>query len=115
VISTLLKAGANVKAKDATTDFNVLLIAAEYNTSPEVISRLIKAGADVNAKDKDGYTPLIEAASKNQNPDVVAALLKAGANAKAKNNKGYSAFEYAKYNRSLEGTEALKKLEEASQ
>jgi ankyrin repeat protein len=66
VISTLLKAGANVKAKDD-TDFTVLLIAAEYNTNPEVITRLIKAGADVNAKDQDGYAPLMEAASKNEN------------------------------------------------
>jgi len=56
----------------------------------------------------------MEAASKNHNPDVIIALLKAGANAKAKNNKGFSALDYAKANRSLDGTNALKQLEEVS-
>jgi ankyrin repeat protein len=87
------KAGANVKAKDS-TDFTVLLIAAEYNTNLEVLTRLIRAGADLNAKYQDGYTPLIEAASKNMNPAVIMTLL--GADAKAKKKKGYTALDYAK-------------------
>jgi ankyrin repeat protein len=55
-----------------------------------------------------------EAASKNHNPNVIIALLKAGANAKPKNSKGFTAFDYAKANKNLDGTDALKQLEEAS-
>ena len=40
--------------------------------------------------------------------------LNAGADAKAKDNIGNTAIGYAKYSRGLEGTDALKKLEETS-
>jgi ankyrin repeat protein len=53
------------------------------------------------------------AAELNANHEVIMTLLKAGADAKAKNNKGYTAFDYAKYNESLRGIDALKQLEEA--
>jgi ankyrin repeat protein len=74
----------------------------------------LNAGADAKAADNNGWTPLIYAASKTQDPEVIIMLLKAGADAKAKNKKGYTALDYAKVNRSLEGTDALKQLEEAS-
>lgn len=90
------------------------MFAAELNANPEVITLLLKAAADLKDQDNDGYTPLMKAASKNKNPVVIMTLLKAGADAKAKNNKGYTAFDYAKYNESLRGTDALKQLEEAS-
>ena len=41
-------------------------------------------------------------------------LLNAGADAKAKDKDGKTAFDYAKDNDALKGTDALKKLEEAS-
>ena len=43
------------------------------------------------------------------------ALLKAGANAKAKDGKEKTAFDYAKANKMLKGTDALRQLQEASQ
>src|SRR5208337_3954721 len=107
VITTLLKAGADIKEPDK-NGFTPLMIAAENNTNPEVITRLVSLGADLEAKDQNGFTALMEAASKNHSPDVIIALLKAGANAKAKNNKGFTALDYAKANRSLDGTNALK-------
>lgn len=57
---------------------------------------------------------MIVAAAKTHNPEMITALLKAGADAKAKTNKGFTALDYAKANKSLEGTDALKQLEEAS-
>ena len=113
VITTLVKAGADIRETDK-DGFTPLMIAAVGNGNPEVIARLVSSGADLEAKDQNGFTALMEAASKNHNPDVIVALLKAGANAKAKNNKGYTPLDYAKANRGLDGTNALKQLEEAS-
>jgi ankyrin repeat protein len=113
VIAVLLKAGADVNAAD-NYGLTPLMWAAEYNQNPEVITTLLNAGADLKAQDKSGFTALMIAASRSHNPEIITTLLKAGADAKAKNSKGYTAFDYAKYNRYLEGTDALKKLEEAS-
>ena len=72
------------------------------------------AGAALDGRDYNGWTPLMFAASKTENPKVIIRLLKAGADEKAKTKKGYTALDYAKVNETLEGTDALKKLEEAS-
>ena len=62
-----------------------------------------------------GHTPLMIAARANQNLKVIIAILNAGADAKAKDSAGKTAFDYAKSNYSLRGTDALKQLEEASE
>jgi len=54
------------------------------------------------------------AAAFNRNPGMVTALLKAGADAKVKDNKGKTALDYAQKNEKLKGTDALRRLEEAS-
>jgi ankyrin repeat protein len=54
------------------------------------------------------------AASRNWNPEVIMALLKAGATTKVKDAHGMTAFSYARDNKALTDTDALKKLEEAS-
>jgi ankyrin repeat protein len=54
------------------------------------------------------------AAWKNQDLRVITTLLKAGADGKAKSNEGKTAFDYAQDNESLQGTDALKQLKEAS-
>ena len=113
VISALLKAGADLEFSDSDGQ-NALMYAAQYNKNTEVISALLNAGARKEARDKTGSTSIILAAKKNQNPDVIVRLLNAGANAKAKNKLGDMALDYAQYNSSLKGTDALKKLEEAS-
>jgi ankyrin repeat protein len=91
-----------------------LMWAAYDNPDPEVIITLLQAGADIKAQNVYGVTALMCAAETNTNPGVIITLLKAGADAKVKNKKGHTAFDYAKNNYSLIGSDALKQLEEAS-
>ncbi|MBQ7220498.1 MAG: ankyrin repeat domain-containing protein [Synergistaceae bacterium] len=91
-----------------------IMFAAEKNSDYSAVWYLYKAGADVNARDKGGRTPLMYAASANSNPDVVMILLRAGADPKIRSNLGELAADYAKLNKSLEGTDALRRLVELS-
>jgi ankyrin repeat protein len=111
VITTLLKAGADIKAQNKAGN-TALMFAASNNQNPEVITTLLKAGADINTQNKYGTTSLMFAVSYN--PTVIATLLQAGADTKIKDNEGKTANDYAKHNDSLKGTDALKQLEEAS-
>lgn len=111
VINELLEAGADIKAMDGAGG-TVLMWAAEFNSNPEIVQTLLSAGADVNVQDNQGQTPLIHAA-KGSNSDVVMLLLGAGADMKVKDKLGNTALIFAKYNAKLDGTVALKKLEEA--
>ena len=103
----------NARDKDGTTP---LMYAAGYNQNPQVITTLLKAGADINARDRyNNMTPLMYAAWFNQNPEQITTLLAAGADAKAKSSVGKTAFDFAQYNLKLIGTDACRKLQEASQ
>ncbi len=75
---------------------------------------LLAAAADVNALNIFGGTPLMYAAEYNPNPDVITTLLKAGADAKAKDKAGKTAFDYAQANAKLKGSNAYRKLNEAT-
>jgi ankyrin repeat protein len=66
VITTLLKAGAELEARDPMYGITALGWAAGQTSNPEVITVLLNAGADPKAKDIDGYTP-IYAARMNAN------------------------------------------------
>jgi ankyrin repeat protein len=66
VISTLLKAGANVNTKDGFLGLTPLMHAVEENKNPEIIITLLKAGADAKMKDSDGKTAF-DYAKKNEN------------------------------------------------
>jgi hypothetical protein len=122
VIDLLLKAGAEVNAIDVNGK-TPLMYAAYKNQIPGVLSALIKAGANVNARDSRysgygafgdrGWTPLMYAATNNQNPEIVQLLLVSGADIKALEYHNKSAFDLAKDNKGLIGTEALKKLGQA--
>jgi len=108
-VTALIDAGADVNAKTVNEGWTSLMMAARSNSDPRA---LISAGADVNAKDNDGRTPLMIAAYNNPNPEMITILLNAGADPKAKDNSGKMAIDYAKENKSLENTEALRILEE---
>jgi ankyrin repeat protein len=53
VITTLLKAGANVDFRDK-DGWTALMGATVFNPNPEVITALLAAGADAKAKDNEG-------------------------------------------------------------
>ena len=61
--SALIKAGADVNAKDAVTGMTPLMYAASRNGHTKTVSMLIKAGADINEKNKTGWTALMKAES----------------------------------------------------
>jgi ankyrin repeat protein len=57
-ITALLKAGADIEARDLKYGGTVLMWAAYTNRNPEVIITLLKAGANAKAKDDNGRTAL---------------------------------------------------------
>ena len=107
----LLDSGAKIEAR-ADDGSTVLMCAAAGNTNPEVISALVKRGAQVDAR-AGGWTALMCGAGFNDNPEVVLALLKAGANAKLRDNTGKTAFDRARLNDRMRGTEAYAALKRA--
>jgi hypothetical protein len=114
VITTLVKAGADVNTQVSNGTFKVtpLVAAAWQNANPEVVAALFKAGADLS---RDGGMALGVAAAYNPNSEMILELLKDGADAKFKDASGKTAFFYAQQRADLKGTEALQKLQAASQ
>jgi ankyrin repeat protein len=74
----LLKAGADVNARDSRGLGALSIALATEYPSAGIVRTLIEAGADVNAADKNGDTPL-DWAEKFGFPEVIALLRKAGA------------------------------------
>lgn len=98
----ILKAGANINAKDA-DGMTALMHAANF-ARDKVTKLRLKHGADVNAKDKSGNTALMFAAGqeeqyiKIENDKVVRLLLEHGAEVDAKNESGETALMVAASN-----------------
>lgn len=114
VVQVLLEAGADVHDMIwIAGSWTPLMFAAQSNKNPAIIKLLLEAGAEVNLDDLDGLTPLMLAAKSNENPQVVLALLDAGADGKLRDKAGKTAFDYAKDNPALRGTDAYLRLEES--
>jgi ankyrin repeat protein len=109
VIAALVKAGLKVEARDDNGD-TPLIFAVCYNNDPLVAKMLLQAGAKVDGRNDDGVTALMCAS----NLDVISILLKAGANPKLRSKEGKSAFDYAKDNRDLKGTEEYEALRQGA-
>ena len=88
LVSTLIKAGAELEARDEHGN-TPLMFAASHNKNPEVVSVLIKAGAELEASNEAGATPLMSAAQW-QSPEVVSVLIEAGADVNAVDEHGYT-------------------------
>lgn len=116
VITTLLRAGADLELRGAVEGITALMSASWSSSNPEVVNRLLKAGADLTARDeKYGRTALIWATQATRpNAETIVLLLQAGIDAKVQDKLGSTAFDYAEYKETLKGTEALKRLEQAS-
>ena len=78
----------------------------------EEVQSAIREGADVDAW-SFGPTPSMFAAAVNPNPDVTELLLDAGADGSVEDRAGNTAFDYAKENEALVGTDVLRRLSEA--
>ena len=79
-----------------------------------MLTTILNVGVDLEAKNKNGSTALMIAAGRNPNPEVINKLLDAGANARAEDNEGRLAIDYAQVNQRLKGTDAYRRLLEAS-
>ena len=113
VIAELIKAGANVNARNLDYWFEtVLLIAAMNNPNPLIIRKLINAGADVNAKNKYGETALFMAAYNN-NPAIAKVLIKTGINTEIRNKSGKSPAQYAQEQGNNKTLDFLRFVDEA--
>ncbi len=93
LISLLLEAGADVRARDD-DGYMPLHLAARYGTA-EAVRALLRAGAAVDARARGfsihygwDWTPLHLAVANNPDPEVAALLLEAGANPRARGYEG---------------------------
>lgn len=85
-IKVLLKAGADVNARDKYGKTPLYLAMAGGRT-PAVVEVLLDAGADPDSRDEKGRTPL-HYAGPGKTPGVVAALVRAGADPNARTAGG---------------------------
>jgi ankyrin repeat protein len=78
MVRDLLKAGADVNARDSRALTPLIFAVATEYAAPRIVQALLQAGADVNVRDNAGETAL-DWAEKFGYPEVIAALNKAGA------------------------------------
>ena len=92
------------------TSFHELVKTA---TPPQEIKEEINNGANIEARGERERTPLMYTAWFNQNPEVITTLLDAGADGKVRDIDGKTAFDYAKENEQLKGTDEYWRLNDA--
>ena len=107
-IRILIKAGADVNAKDNDGRTPLLHAVRWSDESTEIVTLLIEAGADVNAKDNDGWTPLFVAAANPNTPEMITLFIEMGADVNAKNNNGETPLMNAHSSGNLEIIKLLK-------
>jgi uncharacterized protein len=91
VISTLIRLGSDINARDKGQSWSALAFAARYCSS-EICRLLLDAGADIDAVDAFGNTALWRAAIAAK-ADNVALLVSRGANLDLANHYGHTARE----------------------
>ena len=101
----------NARDKDKRT---LLHFAAAWSESPAVIELLLNKGADIEARDAQCNTPLFLAAEATKTPAIIEVLMDRGADVDARNCLHMTVVFLADSNSCLKGTNALKRLREAS-
>ncbi len=97
VLTLLLKAGADIHARDENGNTPLHEAAAGDGANVIAMKALISAGADVNARNNDGLTPLAAAYSTGFDYErFVPMLLEAGANPAIRDNDNQSAIDIAR-------------------
>ena len=90
VVNVLIKAGADVNAKN-NTNYTPLMAAVSQKNNASIVSSLLSAGADVTAKNKSLQTPFLFAVHFQDDLEVIQLLLKSGADINAIDSKDYTA------------------------
>jgi ankyrin repeat protein len=101
--AVLVKAGANVNAKDA--EGCTPLHRAASGNDLSLVTALVKAGADVNAKDNRGDAPIHKAARRTGTFPTIRVLVDLGADDKALDGTGMSVAELQERTRRSEEEE----------
>lgn len=96
IANILLQNGANIKAKEATTDATPLHFAALYGRA-NIAKLLIEKGAAVNDEMKFNITPLLVAAQFKQ-PQLIELLLNHKANIHHTDQEGFTALHLSAQN-----------------
>uniref|UniRef100_H2YN82 Fibronectin type-III domain-containing protein n=2 Tax=Ciona savignyi TaxID=51511 RepID=H2YN82_CIOSA len=94
LIQWMLKDGAKVDRRAASSGWTPLIRCAAITGNPQVAGVLVSAGADVNASDHDGKTALM-IASLNGHLSLVELLMLSGADPKIRSGHGKTAMEMA--------------------
>jgi ankyrin repeat protein len=133
IVDIFLKNGAKLDARMETGGTPLVFASRRPKRTKEILQILLDHGADVNQqivpaeKRKSGYTgpepatfwelgqtPLIMTAKYTEEPDSILFLLDRGADPHLRDKKDNRAIDYARKNKALAGTEALKRLEKVS-
>jgi ankyrin repeat protein len=115
VASVLLKAGAHFYTDKYQR--GPIMVAAQYNPNADVMSVLLQAAENGGPDDRDWHwaTALMYAAMYTENPEIITVLLKAGADGRLVSQDEKTAYDYAKYNPKLIGTQQYSELEKANE
>lgn len=92
-IQKLINSGIKINGTDE-IEKQLLMDAAYYRDTPELIQQLVELGADVNATNESGWTALMCAVSEN-NVNTVKKLIELGADVSVEDKNGYTLLDYA--------------------
>ena len=113
-VEAILSYGVDPMQRHGLYGPTALHLAAGYNDNPEVVATLLRAGADPRAAYFNGFTPLHFAAAASDHPEVIDLLLDAGADARARTHAGTTAWDSARNNLLIRGTETFERLRAAT-
>jgi hypothetical protein len=94
VVDALLRAGADVDARDSLQSTALLMAVFTFDADTAIVRRLLDAGANPNVVDRTGTTPLLRAAIAKDTA-VFRVLVAKGADPCSKDENGKTVLDYA--------------------